>query len=47
MLFINNDIGHSTTPNAGNIFYTAIGTEHVTYPQGESRVLVVEPQGCV
>ncbi|MFS8180709.1 cupin [Pseudovibrio denitrificans] len=31
----------------GGIFFADIGTEHVTYPQGEARVLVVETEGSV
>ncbi len=33
--------------NVGDIFYASIGTEHVAYPQGEARVLVVEADGSV
>ena len=32
---------------AGDIFYADVGTEHVAYPIGEVRVLVIEKQGSV
>jgi mannose-6-phosphate isomerase-like protein (cupin superfamily) len=32
---------------AGDIFYAAIGTEHVAHPIGEARILVVETEGSV
>lgn len=31
----------------GDIFYAAPGTEHVAYPLGQARVLVVETEGSV
>lgn len=37
----------STLLNAGDIFYASVGTEHVAYPQGEARILVVETEGSV
>ena len=30
---------------AGDIFFAAVGTEHVAHPRGEARVLVVEREG--
>ncbi|WP_241609137.1 cupin [Rosenbergiella australiborealis] len=32
---------------AGDIFYASVGTEHVAYPRGEARILVVEKAGSV
>src|SRR5688572_13972417 len=31
----------------GDVFYAAIGTEHVAHPIGEARILVVETEGSV
>ena len=31
----------------GDIFYAGIGIEHVAYPQGEARILVIEKVGSV
>ncbi|MCK9797506.1 cupin [Pseudomonas chlororaphis] len=31
----------------GDIFYAGPGTEHVAYPQGVARVLVIETEGSV
>ena len=31
----------------GDIFYADVGTEHVAYPVGEARVLVIEKQGSI
>jgi len=36
-----------TIMQPGDIFFAAIGTEHVAHPQGEARVLVVETEGSV
>ncbi len=33
--------------NVGDIFHATRGTEHVAYPVGEARVLVVETEGSV
>ena len=32
---------------AGDIFYAEVGDEHVAYPIGEARILVVENEGSV
>src|SRR5690606_32485318 len=32
---------------AGDVFYAAVGTEHVANPIGEARILVVEREGSV
>ena len=37
----------STILESGDVFYASIGTEHVAYPIGEARVLVVEQEGSV
>lgn len=31
----------------GDVFYASMGTEHVAYPLGEARILVVETGGSV
>lgn len=33
--------------DAGDIFFAGIGCEHVAYPLGEARVLVVEHEGSI
>lgn len=40
-------IESSSLLNSGDIFYAAIGTEHVAHPIGEARILVIESQGSV
>jgi mannose-6-phosphate isomerase-like protein (cupin superfamily) len=36
-----------TVLETGDVFFASVGTEHVAYPLGEARVLVVETQGSV
>ena len=36
---------HRTLLNAGDVFFAGVGCEHVAYPQGEARILVVEQAG--
>jgi hypothetical protein len=33
--------------SVGDIFFAAIGTEHVAHPIGEARILVIEKEGSV
>ncbi len=33
--------------SVGDIFYAAIGTEHIAHPVGEARILVIEKEGSV
>jgi mannose-6-phosphate isomerase-like protein (cupin superfamily) len=33
--------------NVGDVFYAAVGCEHVAHPVGEARILVVELAGSV
>lgn len=40
-------VEHSTILETGDIFYAAVGTEHVAHPIGEARILVVEREGSV
>lgn len=47
MLYKENGVEQSTILNIGDIFYASIGTEHVAYPKGEARILVVESAGSV
>jgi len=37
----------STILETGDIFYAAVGTEHVAHPIGQARILVVESEGSV
>ncbi len=37
----------SSLLNVGDIFYASNGAEHIAYPVGEARVLVVEKEGSV
>lgn len=47
MLYKDNAVEKSVLLNAGDIFYAAVGTEHVAHPIGEARILVVETAGSV
>jgi mannose-6-phosphate isomerase-like protein (cupin superfamily) len=38
---------HAAMLETGDIFYAAMGTEHVAHPIGEARILVVETEGSV
>lgn len=40
-------IEQSTVLETGDIFYATVGTQHVAYPIGEVRILVVEREGSV
>lgn len=33
--------------NTGDIFHAEIGDEHVAYPTGEARILVIEKEGSI
>ncbi|MDG9671166.1 MULTISPECIES: cupin [unclassified Hahella] len=35
------------TLQCGDIFYAAVGTEHVAHPIGAARILVIEKEGSV
>lgn len=37
----------ATILETGDVFYASAGTEHVAYPIGEARILVVETAGSV
>ena len=47
MRFRENGIEERCLLEVGDIFYASIGTEHVAYPIGIARVLVVEKEGSV
>lgn len=47
MRFRENGEERSTVLEAGDIFYAAVGTEHVAHPIGQARILVVESEGSV
>jgi hypothetical protein len=36
-----------TTLETDDIFYASIGTEHVDYPKGEARILVIASEDSV
>lgn len=38
---------HVQRMSVGDIFFAAIGTEHVAHPIGEARILVIEKEGSV
>lgn len=40
-------VEHSIVLETGDVFYAAVGTEHVAHPIGEARILVVEREGSV
>jgi mannose-6-phosphate isomerase-like protein (cupin superfamily) len=40
-------VEQSTVLETGDVFYASVGTEHVAYPIGEARILVVETEGSV
>lgn len=40
-------VEHSTILETGDVFYAAVGTEHVAHPIGEARILVIEREGSV
>lgn len=45
MRYCDAGVEHSTILETGDVFYAAIGTEHVAHPIGEARILVVEREG--
>ncbi len=47
MRYLDNGKESSTLLNIGDIFFAAIGTEHVAHPIGEARILVIETEGSV
>jgi mannose-6-phosphate isomerase-like protein (cupin superfamily) len=47
MYYRENNKDYSVILEVGDIFYAAIGTEHVAQPIGEARILVVEKEGSV
>lgn len=47
MYYREDDKECSVMMEVGDIFYASIGTEHVAYPIGEARILVVETAGSV
>ena len=40
-------IEHVVLLNRGDVFFAAVGTEHVAFPLGEARILVVEKEGSI
>lgn len=47
MRFREHGTEHAVLLEVGDVFYAAIGTEHVASPVGEARVLVIEHAGSV
>ena len=40
-------IEHMVTLATGDVFFAAVGCEHVAHPRGEARILVIEREGSV
>jgi mannose-6-phosphate isomerase-like protein (cupin superfamily) len=38
---------HVVVLGVGDVFFAGVGCEHVAYPRGEARILVVEKEGSV
>lgn len=47
MRYREDGLEHSAILETGDVFYAAIGTEHVAHPIGEARILVIEREGSV
>ncbi len=47
MRYRKNGNENSEILNVGDIFYATVGTEHVTHPIGEARILVIEKEGSI
>lgn len=47
MRYRESGVEHSTILETGDVFYAAVGTEHVAHPIGEARILVIEREGSV
>lgn len=45
MRYRDGGVEHSIMLETGDVFHAAAGTEHVAYPVGEARILVVEREG--
>lgn len=47
MRYLESGTEHRIVLEAGDIFHATVGTEHMAYPMGEARILVVEQEGSV
>ncbi|ASW03051.1 cupin [Paraburkholderia aromaticivorans] len=47
MRYRENGVEQSAVLETGDVFYAALGTEHVAHPLGAARILVVESEGSV
>ena len=47
MRYRDSGLEHSTILETGDVFYAAVGTEHVAHPIGEARILVIEREGSI
>ncbi|PMN89914.1 cupin [Enterovibrio norvegicus] len=47
MRYRENGLEKSNLMVVGDIFYAAVGTEHVAHPVGEARILVIEKEDSV
>jgi mannose-6-phosphate isomerase-like protein (cupin superfamily) len=47
MRYRENGVEQSTMLDTGDVFHASVGTEHVAYPVGEARILVIESEGSV
>ena len=45
MRYRESGVEHRTMLETGDVFYAAVGTEHVAHPIGEARILVIEREG--
>lgn len=47
MYYRRNGQEESVMLETGDIFHASVGTEHVAYPVGEARILVIEKEGSL
>lgn len=47
MHYRENGTEHIVLLNVGDVFFASVGTEHVAFPVGEARILVVEKEGSI
>lgn len=47
MHYREDDVEKVVELQAGDLFYAAVGCEHVARPRGEARILVIESEGSV
>lgn len=47
MRYRDRGLEHNTILETGDVFYAAVGTEHVAHPIGEARILVIGREGSI